>query len=97
MRSPRGSRTREPYKVADKLRPDVSESAYDVWVPDSTRWTQRADPGDGNTRRRGGAAAEPPYGRTAEPPDRPQRPGSAGSGSPTGQVCTGSPACISSQ
>ncbi|MVO88236.1 VWA domain-containing protein [Streptomyces sp. p1417] len=41
---------REPYKVADELRREESEPAYDVWVPDSALWIQRADPGDGSTQ-----------------------------------------------
>ncbi|MBJ3811683.1 substrate-binding domain-containing protein [Streptomyces flavofungini] len=41
---------REPYKVADELRRDGSKARYDVWVPDSKVWVQRAGIGGGQAR-----------------------------------------------
>ncbi|QIB47022.1 substrate-binding domain-containing protein [Streptomyces aureoverticillatus] len=41
---------REPYKVADELRRDGEKPEYDVWVPDSGLWVQRAGLGGGRSQ-----------------------------------------------
>lgn len=41
---------REPYKVADELRRDSAKADYDVWVPDSGVWVQRAGTGGSQER-----------------------------------------------
>ncbi|MEL3949204.1 substrate-binding domain-containing protein [Streptomyces sp. LNU-CPARS28] len=41
---------REPYEVADEIRRDSAKATYDVWVPDSQVWVQRAGIGGNQAR-----------------------------------------------